>query len=461
MKNKSIIRLLLLAVFSIFLYSCMNEDLYSSSEKEKQEIQSKSLWKEDMVFINNVKEIFLKNASLESFKNNHGGLPQWEYAMTFGNFDESYLMVPVFGEDKVTGVVTVKRIEDRVYFKFSKDEKAKSFFTHLISSENKKLTPVKEIAENAKIVCTSRTYLFCFPNNDGTQDCYPQVVVKCISEDSFEDNDMGGDNSGDDGLPYGGGSGGNTNPQQNQNPCTKALASITGANTIYKNTNVKQKMDAILKGKIEAQNEWSVALGKTASGIEVTNAVEGIPGQNSVGIPVSQLQNPFIGDGHSHKGARGNPSGGDLYEMIKGLLTQPDFKYRFVYGNNNGTPEVYALIINNPSLALAFLSQYPESENCNNTNEDHTIKRDSPIGLEFYKAFYHYSEGRSDDTSGENYEPRAVAMAHILEKFNIGMSIANVDANGNLKKINTKVEQITVPGSGGAVKEGVTVSKCP
>lgn len=112
-------------------------------EKEKREIQSKSLWKEDMVFITNVKGIFLKNANLENFRNNHGGLPQWDYAMTFGDFDESYLMVPVFSEKEVTGVVTVKRIEDMVYFKFSEDKKAKSFFTHLIFSENKKTDSCK------------------------------------------------------------------------------------------------------------------------------------------------------------------------------------------------------------------------------------------------------------------------------------------------------------------------------
>lgn len=52
-------------------------------------------------------------------------------------------------------------------------------------------------------------------------------------------------------------------------------------------------------------------------------------------------------------------------------------------------------------------------------------------------------------------------MAYILDKYNIGISIAKTDANGELKKINTEVVQITIPYSGGAVKEGVKVSKCP
>ncbi len=250
-------------------------------------------------------------------------------------------------------------------------------------------------------------------------------------------------------------------PNLANNPCRKTNASINAANNVLKNPNVQSQMDAVLKGKTQAPNEWGVAIGQASNGYEVTNAVEGIPGQNQVSSPVSQLTTPFIGDGHSHKGARGNPSGGDLYEMIKATLDHPGLTYRFVYGHNGGVPEVYALVINNVALAQDFLTQYPENENCNNTNNDHSIKEGSPVGKEFYKAKNHYSEGRVEDTSGENYEERTVGMAYILEKFNVGISIAKVDANGNLKKINASVEKITISNSGGAVKEGVKVSKCP
>ncbi|MCY0969536.1 hypothetical protein [Chryseobacterium wangxinyae] len=250
-------------------------------------------------------------------------------------------------------------------------------------------------------------------------------------------------------------------PNLGENPCRKTNVSINAANTVLKNPTVQSQMDAVLKGKTQATNEWGVAIGQASNGYEVTNAVEGIPGQNQVSSPVSQLTTPFIGDGHSHKGARGNPSGGDLYEMIKATLDHPGLTYRFVYGHSGGVPEVYALVINDKALAQYFLTQYPENENCNNTNNDHSIKKGSKLGDEFYKAVNHYSEGRFENTSGENYEERTVGMAYILEKFNVGISIAKVDANGNLKKINASVEQITISNSGGAVKEGIKVSKCP
>jgi len=241
-------------------------------------------------------------------------------------------------------------------------------------------------------------------------------------------------------------------------PCQKSKTSITNANNVLKNFNVQQKMDAILKEKINASKEWTLAIGKKPNGYEVTSAVE--QNATSGSIPTSVLTSPYIGDGHSHAGNRGVPSGADFYNMIKLIQNGSiGLQYRFVYGNNNGSPEVYALVIDDQSLAIQFLTQFPKDKNYD--EESQAIKEDSPLGVEFYKAKKHFSEGRSDDTSGENYEARAVAMAHILEKFNVGMSIANVDTNGNLKKINAKVGQITVPGSGGVVKEGVKVSKCP
>lgn len=270
---------------------------------------------------------------------------------------------------------------------------------------------------------------------------------------NMENNGTGILNSG-----CGDGSGTVIVPGEVEDPCKKAKASITAANNVLKNPDVQTKMDAVLRGKTQAPNEWGVAIGQKTNGYEVTNVVEGIPGEKEVTIPVSQLTTPLIGDGHSHAGAAGRPSGGDLYEMLKVLLTHTDFKYRYVYGDYFGVPENYALIINDRNAAIAFLGQFPRSENYDELN--HSIRRDSPLGREFYRAFYHVNEGRSDNTSGEVYDSGAIAMAYILEKYNSGISISKADANGTLKKINATVQQITVPGNG-TVKEGVKVSKCP
>ncbi|MCX8524181.1 hypothetical protein OF897_09640 [Chryseobacterium formosus] len=247
-------------------------------------------------------------------------------------------------------------------------------------------------------------------------------------------------------------------PLPTVDPCRKTKASITAANNILKNPTVHTKMDSILKGKTQAANEWAVAVEQKPDGTyDASIAKEGTKFESSA--PPVQVPNIFIGDGHSHAGAPGKPSGGDLYEMLKALLTNANFKYRYVYGNYFGVPENYALIVSDRDAAIAFLGQFPRSENYDELQ--HSIRRDSPLGLEFYKAVKHYSEGRSENSAGEDYDANAIAMAYILEKLSAGINIAKTDLNGDLKKIVVNIQKITIPASGGIVKEGVKVSKCP
>ncbi len=44
---------------------------------------SKSLWKEDDLYIGKVQQVFLKVANIEYIRNNYGEL-YWDYTMTFG-----------------------------------------------------------------------------------------------------------------------------------------------------------------------------------------------------------------------------------------------------------------------------------------------------------------------------------------------------------------------------------------
>lgn len=306
---------------------------------------------------------------------------------------------------------------------------------------------------NTYVVIESFTYengdVFEVLENDcGTRYTRTRPLLNSSLESNKTTADCNDDGSGVIVLPH----------PNTVDPCKKAKASVTAANNVLKNPDVQTKMDAVLRGKTQAPNEWGVAIGQKSNGYEVTNAVEGIPGEGEVSIPVSQLTTPLIGDGHSHAGAAGRPSGGDLYEMLKALLTHTDFKYRYVYGDYFGVPENYALIINDRNAALTFLGQFPRSENYDEST--HMIKEGSPLGLEYYKAFYHADEGRSDNSSGEVYDSGAIAMAYILEKYNSGISISKADANSTLKKLIATVQQITVPGNG-TVKEGVKVSKCP
>ncbi|WP_299178966.1 hypothetical protein, partial [uncultured Chryseobacterium sp.] len=240
-------------------------------------------------------------------------------------------------------------------------------------------------------------------------------------------------------------------------PCFKTKGSFTKANEVLHST-VGQQMDVTLKGKVNEANEWGVALGQKPDGsYEITNAVEGTP--SSVTPPLNNLSIPSsaLATAHSHAGAFGNPSGGDMFSILGNMVNFPNLRYSYVYGiSPSGVKETYALVVNDKVLADAFLSAYPKIDNYDENSHD--ILKDSKLGKEFNKMRYIYAFDDTGNTSGEYYDKGAVAMAYILEKFNSGMSIAKADANGNLKKINASIKQTQL---NGILDEKAIVSKCP
>lgn len=77
--------------------------------------------------------------------------------MTFGNFDESFLRVPILKEDRVIGVLQVKRRKgnNKVYFNYDDNQNDINFFqTYIFDKRGKK--PRENIikltgGENAKL----------------------------------------------------------------------------------------------------------------------------------------------------------------------------------------------------------------------------------------------------------------------------------------------------------------------
>jgi hypothetical protein len=258
----------------------------------------------------------------------------------------------------------------------------------------------------------------------------------------------------------GGGNGGNTEIPDLDDPCAKAKPSIDKANAILK-SQPGINMTNALNAKIGAPKEWAVAIGNTTGNqTETTPAVEQnvTDGVSPVGLlsPGSTL----IGDGHSHRSNPGNPSAGDLYHMLNELFStennhipNPNFLYRFVYGNTNGVKEIYALVINDLTLAQEFLQQFPMAENYDENT--HSFKDYSPLWEEVDKMKILYNAYPSQNISGETYDSRSVGLAYIFDKFNAGISVSKVDANGNLKKINAVIQ------NEGTLQEKPKVSKCP
>ena len=120
---------------------------------------------------------------------------------------------------------------------------------------------------------------------------------------------------------------------------------------------------------------------------------------------------------------------------------------------------MYALVVYNKTLAQSFINAYPKSVNYNETTA--TFLQGSALGNAYQDAADYANGGIYQNTSGEDYSPSAMVMAYVLDKFNTGISLAKVDANGNLKKVTVTQEMITVSGGNGTPKTGLKITKCP
>ncbi|WP_153398069.1 hypothetical protein [Chryseobacterium vaccae] len=137
--NLTRIFLVILAVLSVC--SCIREDLLQpdntkglpSKGATAAKYVSKSLWQEDDVYIAKIQQVFLKAANLEKVKETYGEL-YWNYAMSFGQFGEKYLLVPVVKKDKVVLLMEAVRKGNRVYFYEKDDADLLGFFQHVLYS---------------------------------------------------------------------------------------------------------------------------------------------------------------------------------------------------------------------------------------------------------------------------------------------------------------------------------------
>lgn len=226
MKRNLFLRLCLILTVMLFLYSCIHDELYSSSDRASNEYQSKSLWKEDEIYIQNVMKIYDEHQ--EEIKKDHG-TPLWNYAMTMDKFNESYLMVPVRKNGEITEVLEVPRFGTKVYFRYTHAEDKVSFFSDFLIEAPKKVLPTSFSNELSKIVCVLKSFQMWYPDNqndpNGSGHWGNSYYTHCYDEniDSFENPDDGSGDGGYEYPPFGGS--GEINPtdstQVPKTPCEK------------------------------------------------------------------------------------------------------------------------------------------------------------------------------------------------------------------------------------------------
>lgn len=123
--KRNFLRLCLIMTVLLSLYSCIHDEVYSSSNPSSTRYTNKSLWKQDEKYIQNVMKVYLEN---ENSIKKINGTPFWDYATTVNTFDEHFLMVPIIDKEKVVAVLQVPRKGSNILFLYSRNNEQIGFF---------------------------------------------------------------------------------------------------------------------------------------------------------------------------------------------------------------------------------------------------------------------------------------------------------------------------------------------
>ncbi|MDV4015174.1 hypothetical protein CMT68_16300 [Elizabethkingia anophelis] len=224
--NRKLLYTLVWGFLLILLFNgCRTNDEAIKNERQIQglEYSSKTLWNEDEKYIKNVIKIYnqYKETVIESTQIK--GEPFWDYAMTMGQFNESYLEVPVVNQEKVVQILRVIRKGSQVYFGSNSAEKASlDFFQQLIFGKYTKIKAEEErkgkvnsgggATAYGEVVCTTRKISMWYPDNnnnpDGSGHWESKYETKCewVEKEKVDTIDpcVGPECIGGGGLPEGG-----------------------------------------------------------------------------------------------------------------------------------------------------------------------------------------------------------------------------------------------------------------
>jgi len=237
MTMKIVPRLCLMMAILLSFYSCIHDDLNSSSDLTSKEYTNKSLWKEDETYIKNVMKVYFEN---ESEIKKTTGIPYWDYATTVGSFDESFLMVPVIEEQKVVSVLKVPRHGKSIYFYYTSSDSDLAFFQGFVFAKLKKAVDSNNSLQVSKITCHRQTISIWMPDNQnnpsnsGHWESNSIIVCKQLKDECVGIIDQFGDcdtSTGDGGgYDYPGGGSEDPEQQEPEDPCDKTKAMLAKPN---------------------------------------------------------------------------------------------------------------------------------------------------------------------------------------------------------------------------------------
>lgn len=200
---------------------CRTNDEAIKNERQIQgaEYSSKTLWNEDEKYIKNVIKVYDQYKETVGKSTQIKGEPFWDYAMTMGQFNESYLEVPVINQEKVVQILRVIRKGSKVYFSSNSTEKTSlDFFQQLIfgkyttiKGDEERKGKIQSVGSGSmamgQVVCVTRTVSMWYPDNnndpDGPGHWESMSETRCTWVEQVTDTIVPCIDCSDGGLPEG------------------------------------------------------------------------------------------------------------------------------------------------------------------------------------------------------------------------------------------------------------------
>ncbi len=216
-------------------------------------------------------------------------------------------------------------------------------------------------------------------------------------------------------------------PLPSLTPCQKAIEGAKQASLILRQQLIQSHKVTMTTNIETATSEKMFLFGKVNSNdiaFTASPIITGPDNAGAVGIPPTWPGMTVFGGAHTHTPIGYNaPSAGDIYLFMQNNSINSEFNFLFTFSQNNNN---YVFTITKPSSFTLFAQNFPynnyfDMEEGNWKNG--TLLRESYENVKTYFV----DIGKSEDEAVE------LAMAYVMEKWDMGISIAKQDSNGDFK----------------------------
>ena len=205
------------------------------------------------------------------------------------------------------------------------------------------------------------------------------------------------------------------NGQTNSDPCEQAKPFVEKATDFSKTAVYRAALKEIQnKATANTTYEYTIGFGKDSQGNIISSGIIA-GGRSSSNVPA--VFNGFA-DLHNHP-KNTPPSSGDLYGLIRKNKKNNSYDTRYVVTRAGS---VYAFVVTDTAATNVFLVKYPPQQ----------VAGYSPLFPDDLLTEYR-------DIQHKYAATEEMAMAYMLEKYEVGVSLLKQDGNGDFKKLRTVV----------------------